>query len=446
MRIPVLVALAAAGALAAATPAAAQSTTTTDTTGIAASAANQAKQAAEKDEGFRAKLRPRPGLRFGEAFKIDLKALFQFDVRGFDPIPDDQPDDWDIPRRRVGVEGEIFNIVEFQVEAQLDDDEPWRDVYANFKPASWLQVQGGKFKVPFGRERLTGHSSLDFLERSNATNYLTPGRDIGVMVHGRTSGRAVDYAVGLFGKDTASEVNVDDGAADEEDDIASPKATAAGRVVFRPFRFGNKEGFGGFEVGVGATRTKLPEGLNSLRGRSVWDYTFFDRVYVEGYRWRWGVDVYAEGGPATMTAEYLEGSDDRNGQGLADDDLPDLVSRGWYVTGTYVLTGQPKAQVDKVKPAFFGGGIGAIEAAIRVDQLRLASRETGGEPPFRNPRAVNLYPNADLTWTMGLNWYLNRYMKLQGNAIREKFSDIERTPLTGETTLWSFVARLQLAL
>ena len=66
---------------------------------------------------------------------------------------------------------------------------------------------------------------------------------------------------------------------------------------------------------------------------------FFDRVYVNGYRWRWGVDVYAEGGPATFTAEYLEGSDDRLGQGLADDDLPDLVSRGWYVAGTYRADG-----------------------------------------------------------------------------------------------------------
>ena len=116
------------------------------------------------------------------------------------------------------------------------------------------------------------------------------------------------------------------------------------------------------------------------------------------------------------------------------------------MTGTCVLTGQPKSDVDRIAPAFFGGGIGALEAAVRVDELRLTSRDTRGEPPFRNPRAVNLYPNADLTWTMGLNWYLNRYMKIQGNAIRERFSDIERTPLSGETVLWSFVARLQLAM
>jgi phosphate-selective porin len=396
-----------------------------------------------------ARLVPRPSLRAGDTFRLDLKGLFQLDARGFGPVPADRKDEWDIPRRRVGLEGELFDaLIEFQVEAQVDDDdhEPWRDVYVNVRPKNWLQFQGGKFKVPFGRERLRGHSSLDFVERSNATNQLTPGRDIGGMVHGRTAGRAIDYAFGIFAKDPDSVVNTDEEFVDDEEDIASPKATGGGRVVIRPFRLGNREGFGGFEVGFGMTRSKLPEGLNSLRGRSFFDETFFDRVYVQGYRWRWGVDVYAEGGPATFTAEYLEGADDRLGQGLADDDLPDLVSRGWYLAGTYVLTGQPKADADRVRPAFFGGGIGALEAAVRVDQLRLASRETRGEPPFRNPRAVNLYPNEDLTWTLGLNWYLNRYVKLQGNAMRERFTDVERTLLPGETVFWSFVARLQVAL
>ena len=116
------------------------------------------------------------------------------------------------------------------------------------------------------------------------------------------------------------------------------------------------------------------------------------------------------------------------------------------MAATYVLTGQPKAGVDRVRPAFFGGSLGAIEAAARVDQLRLSSRETLSEPPFRNPRAVNLYPNDDLTWTLGRNWYLNRYLKLQGDAVRERFSDVERTLLPGETIFWSFVARFQFAM
>ena len=107
-------------------------------------------------------------------------------------MPADQPDDWDIPRRRVGIEGELFNLFEFEVEANLDDDEPWRDVYLDDKPRPWLQFQGGKFKAPFGRERMVGIGGLDFVERSNATNYLTPGRDVGEMrpMAGREAARS----------------------------------------------------------------------------------------------------------------------------------------------------------------------------------------------------------------------------------------------------------------
>jgi phosphate-selective porin len=447
MRTSALLVLATALALAAA-PTAAQPAKT-DSPNLAVAAARAAQPSPPADDTLRARLVPRPGLRARDKFQIDLKGLFQFDVRGFDPVPADQKDDWDIPRRRVGIEGELLNLFEFEVVANLDDDEPWRDVYLNYKPRPWLQFQGGKFKPPFGRERTVRIASLAFVERSNATNYLAPAREIGGMVHGRTRGRAIEYAVGVFKRDPASFVNTEDEDEDpveDEEDIASPKSLIVGRVVLRPFRLRDREGFGGFEVGFGLTRSKLEEGLNSLRGRSVFEEVFFDRVYVKGYRWRWGVDVYAEGGPATFTAEYLEGADDRRGQGLADDDLPDLVSRGWYMAATCVLTGQPKANVDRVEPAFLGGGLGALEAAVRVDQLRLTSRETLGEPPFRNPRAVNLYPNDDLTWTMGLNWYLNRYMRVQGDAMRERFSDPERTLLPGETVFWSFVARFQFVL
>ena len=82
---------------------------------------------------------------------------------------------------------------------------------------------------------------------------------------------------------------------------------------------------------------------------------------------------------------------------------------------------------------------------MRYETLRFGSSEHPG-PPFRNPRAANIFDNSDRVWTLGGNWYLNRWAKIQGNAIRERIEDLERSPIVGRNVFWSGVLRLQLAL
>ena len=91
----------------------------------------------------------------------------------------------DLGKKRLGVSGEIDNAIEFQIEAELTDDDPWRDVYGDFKYFDVVRVRGGKFKIPFSLDENTGASRLDFMFRSLAATHLAPGRDHGVMVHGR---------------------------------------------------------------------------------------------------------------------------------------------------------------------------------------------------------------------------------------------------------------------
>ena len=65
------------------------------------------------------------------------------------------------------------------------------------------------------------------------------------------------------------------------------------------------------------------------------------------------------------------------------------------------------------------------------------------------PRASLGFHQAyyDKAFTFGVNWYLNRWMKLQMNAIHEELQDNGRTPLLdGGTKFWSTVFRAQLAL
>ena len=90
-------------------------------------------------------------------------------------------------RKRIGVEGVIVGLFGFQVERELEEDDPWRDVYVNYQQFDAVQVMGGKFKLPFSLEENTSSTNLDFAYRSLAATYLAPGRDIGVMVHGRVA-------------------------------------------------------------------------------------------------------------------------------------------------------------------------------------------------------------------------------------------------------------------
>src|SRR5829696_5747197 len=157
----------------------------TQATSTAAAAAEQKKP----EEGFpRVEWDAHPSIRLGTGTRIDFRARFQWDLRRSEaPFRDDddlEPGAVDLARRRVGIEGEILNIVDYQVERELASSDPWRDVYANYKQFDAAQVQAGKFKVPFSLDENTSATNLDFVYRSRAAEFLAPGRDIGVMLHG----------------------------------------------------------------------------------------------------------------------------------------------------------------------------------------------------------------------------------------------------------------------
>jgi len=395
----------------------------------------------------KAQVFPTPRVRIGKAFSIELIAKLQADVSRFDPVVDADDGDLDWRRRRLGVKGELFNRVEFEVERELgDDDDPWRDVFVNVKAADTFEVKAGHFRVPFSLDGLTGSASHDFVNRSLGGSLIAPGRDVGVMVHGRTNGRVLTYAFGAFdGDDAADQVSA---FFDDEKGAASLGRTVGGRLTAQPFDGIDRlpRGLRNLEFGGNATWSSVPEGLNGFEGRSVYRYTFFEPVYVKGDRVRAGVDALLRAGPTSVKAEWMRMWDERLAQGLGDVDLPKAVARAWYVSGTWLVTGETKD--DSVRPTrpFLQGGIGAIEAAVRIERLGVGSVASGGEPAFANPRAANLLGNHDEVVTLGLTWYLNRWFRLQGNAIHESFADAERVPIFGRPSYWSYVGRLQFVL
>jgi phosphate-selective porin len=150
-------------------------------------------------------------------------------------------------------------------------------------------------------------------------------------------------------------------------------------------------------------------------------------------------------GPASARGEYTWVSDDREQQGIGDNDLPNARARSWYVSGTWILTGERKRRPVRADESFLMGGWGAVELAARVERIRFDSA-AGTDEPFRNPRAETIFPEANRALTLGVNWTLNRFVKLQFNGIREHVDDVERNPIVNGAAFWSRIIRLQFVL
>ena len=345
---------------------------------------------------MRANLLPRPRVRIGEWLSLELIAKLQGDLARFDQVVDEEDEEFYWARRRLGIRGELWGRVGFEVERAFGfGEEPWRDVYLNVRASDLFEVRGGKFKVPFGLDNLTSSADNDFIYRALATRTLSPGRAIGGMAHGETDRRRFTYAIGVFdGRDVpSSDLVFDDD--DQFGDIFG--TTAGGRVTAQPFDTVERlpRGLRNMEFGANVVWSSMPAGLHGFRGRSVFGYEYFERVYVSGDRLRVGADVAVLAGPASLKAEWLNGSDDRHGQGLGDIDLPDVFGRGWYVAGTWLLTGEEKEEDVRPSRPFAQTrlrGAGS-RRPLRADDLRqhrrpgrTGLRQSAGRQPAAQPR------------------------------------------------------------
>ena len=380
----------------------------------------------------------RPVVRFGPV-ELSVRARVQGDHRVSDaPFLEDDESAFEIVRKRIGLEGDIANgFIAFEVERELTSADPWRDVFVNYGQFTAAQVRAGKFKLPFSLDENTSIANIDFVNRSLAARYLAPGRDWGVMVHGRVLSRVVRYEAGIFRNDG-------DNAHSPDSDRVRGGRTRAAHVQVLPFRAIDGP-ISDVLVGAGWTSSDLEEGFSAIRGRAVLEQRFFASDYpVKGTRTRTGLEMRWRPGPVSVRAEIIRVSDERREQSVEDTDLPPLRAIGWYVSGSWLLTGEPKADGVEPRRPLFRGGVGAIEIAARLEDLRFESGS--GEDPSTSPRAEVIVGNANRSSTVGINWYLNRWFRMQLNLIRETLQDPEQGPLPIQPTWWSRIVRFQFVL
>jgi len=399
----------------------------------------------------------RPSLRIGDYAQIDLKTKWHLDFRGFDPprvnppgvvtaLPV-TPDTFLVTRARMGLKGNVTKYVEFEVEREMrrtfsDNHEyhPWKDNYVNVKVIPFVHIKAGKFKIPFGLEENLSEDRLDFALDSRVSNTLAPSRDVGVMLHSKIlEGARLEYQAGVFRND---------GEASEIHGVPTGRRTYAGRLTGQPFRVINHlpKTIRHVYLGVAATRGELIPGLNGVNGQTFSNFTYFDHFYVRGNRSRLGTEFAWAEGPFGIKAEYIKMSEQRKKQGIRGEDLPDKISRGWYVSGSWTVLGKTTSSGKPKDPLLTGHGFGSVEIGARLDVLSFYGAPGGKGLPSRSPRASTILPNGERTWTFGPTWYLNHFMKIQVHAQREKVTDIARKAVVNQTKFWTGVIRLQLAM
>ena len=384
----------------------------------------------------------RPSFRAG-VFRLDLRVKLKGDFRTADQDLEDQGGRYETTLKRVALDGSITNRVDFQIERELQKNNPWRDVFVNVRIATPLEVRAGKFKMPFGYERLTGVGDLDFAFRTLLSDILAPGRDVGVQVHGALFRRVMTYQAGVFRHDGDNARLRDEVFLLPGETAQKPDRSVAARLAVEPFRHspGPRE-LRRLYLGLAITQSDVPEGLNSLHGQSLFGSEFFERMYVLGHRRRIGTEAVWMPGPFSVKSEYARANEQRKHQGLLDDDISDFVTSAWYLSGTWALTGERKDNGIEPRKPIFQGGFGALELGARYERIGFGSALKQGTP-FINPRADPVSENAETVWTLGVNWYLNKWGKVVVNGVRESFQDPERTAVPGQTTNWAAVLRLQ---
>ena len=406
-----------------------------------------------------------PSIRYGKVFRLDFQAKLQEDAHGSyagasgvkcpnTALPSTCL--WELHRNRVGIEGHVFKHIEYEAERELTEQELtdkellagyspqslWKNVDVNITYVNNFQVQAGRFKIPFSLDELTGDSHNDFAYRSLGASNLAPARDSGVMLHGRFFKRGLNYWAGVFRHDG-------DNARSKK--ILGGDETFALRVTGTPLRRLNQDVFGSLTLGTALAFSAVSDDSyrpNGLRGRTLFNRdTFYEPVYVSGHRRRWEGDLDWLGGPASVRSEFTWMTDDRTKQGIGDQNLPDARARSWYVTGTWILTGEPKTRPVKAANELLRGGFGALEAVARVERLWFDSvNGADTSASFRNPRSETISPRGEKALTLGMNWTLNRWVKVQFSTIREHVEDPETNPVPNGGASWSRVVRFQFVL
>jgi phosphate-selective porin OprO/OprP len=138
-------------------------------------------------------------------------------------------------------------------------------------------------------------------------------------------------------------------------------------------------------------------------------------VVADGGHWRLSPQAYYYYGPLSLLGEYAI-SDQQVRKGAV---AADLQNTAWQISGGWVLTGENASFIGVTPLHPFdprNGQWGAFQLVARYAELDI---DKATFPLFSNPGTS---ATAAQAWSVGLNWYLNKNIRVNASYSRTTFT------------------------
>ncbi|MQP77440.1 porin [Stenotrophomonas sp. MYb238] len=337
-----------------------------------------------------------PKLGLADGTEAAFTGNFAWDINRFADGGGAFEDDQDWRRKEFGVAIKRKGLYDFTASYDFQSD-TWMDVALRLESKGLTGRDFGKWRVgqmklPLGFEGNTATRNGAFMENALPTQAFYEGRRIGVdwaLERPRWLLNAGAYSHDLQGNNRGDSL--------------------AARLAWTP----RKDAAHVLHLGVSATRERPDAETNGLgveiapnvRWRAKPEASLTPLRLVDsgtlrdvGRIDRRGLEALWIEGPWSLQGEYLQ-------QTTRCHALPDYSGDGWYVAGSWLLTGESRAysggNVANPRPA---GKRGAVELLARYSRIDL------DDGAIRGGRERN--------WTLGANWYVGSHLKLQANYVR----------------------------
>ena len=165
------------------------------------------------------------------------------------------------------------------------------------------------------------------------------------------------------------------------------------------------------------------DSANGLDGRTSSGYRFFDRLYVQGRRQRFGIDATFTPGAWTIAAEGLRASDQRSSRVSTSKTCRRSSQRDGALRPTTASAGGAAARAC----------VREIDVGLRFDWLSFDDSDAATGRDSVRLRATDVRPRSASTLTAGVSWRPRGWGRVLGNASLERYGRPRSAPEPGKT-------------